>query len=256
MMNGSELLIFIMQISVVAIGLTILDKLMVYFGDDYKQKNRRWFLIHALTNALIVGMTFQNLVNLFFNPFDILGNCSTMAMAVQIGLHVYHIFASYDHMDIIDWIHHLVSSVIVGTISAYFFRGQILNLMLFFMCGLPGGIDYLLLALVKYKLMDSITEKGINVYLNMWIRLPGILFTCFVTYINIIIGNTDNVLVACWIVFLNAFNGIYFATRVVKNYGESLVKRELLQNRESQRESLKRIPSVGGFDLINKNIIE
>lgn len=253
MMNCTELFLFLQQISATAVVLTVLDKFIVYLGDDYTQKNRRWFLIHALTNAVIVAMTFQNLVNIFFNPFDILGNCSTMAMAIQIGLHVYHIFASYDHMDMIDWIHHLVSSVIVGSISAYFFQGQILNLMLFFMCGLPGGIDYLLLALVKYKLMDSITEKGINVYLNMWIRLPGILFTCFVTYVNIIMGNADNVLTACCIVFLNAFNGIYFATRVVKNYGESLVKKQLLQNRESQRESLKRIPSVGGLDHLNKN---
>ena len=43
------------------------------------------------------------------------------------------------------------------------------------MNGLPGGIDYLLLILVKIGKIKSIEEKRINTYLNNYIRAPGIL---------------------------------------------------------------------------------
>ena len=40
--------------------------------------------------------------------------------------------------------------------------GPIMNFNLFFICGVPGGIDYLMLALVKERIMLPLTEKKHN----------------------------------------------------------------------------------------------
>ena len=53
------------------------------------------------------------------------------------------------------------------------------NLVGFFMCGLPGGIDYFMLALVKFGSMSPFTEKAWNTRLNVWLRSPGLLLTAF-----------------------------------------------------------------------------
>lgn len=40
-----------------------------------------------------------------------------------------------------------------------------------------------MLALVKYNLMDSLTEKRWNARVNVWIRSPGCLFCAYTFYI-------------------------------------------------------------------------
>jgi hypothetical protein len=50
--------------------------------------------------------------------------------------------------------------------------GVIGNFCLFFICGVPGGIDYAMLVAVKMNMMKPIREKKINVHLNTWIRAP------------------------------------------------------------------------------------
>jgi hypothetical protein len=79
--------------------------------------------------------------------------------------HLYHVLGfklSYD-----DKLHHGISVGVVGTM-AYFFRwGRVINAMNFFVCGLPGGLDYLLLAAVKFGSLAKITEKRINLWLQV-----------------------------------------------------------------------------------------
>jgi hypothetical protein len=42
------------------------------------------------------------------------------------------------------------------------------NAVNFFICGLPGGLDYFLLSLVKLGLIDKIVEKRAN----LWLQVP------------------------------------------------------------------------------------
>ena len=51
--------------------------------------------------------------------------------------------------------------------------GPLLNYSLFFLTGLPGGINYILLFLSRNKCMERLTQKRINNSLNLWIRAPG-----------------------------------------------------------------------------------
>ena len=47
----------------------------------------------------------------------------------------------------------------------------VLTVLLYFtQCGLPGGIDYGLLALVKFGVIEKLTEKKINRLLNLVVR--------------------------------------------------------------------------------------
>ena len=51
--------------------------------------------------------------------------------------------------------------------------GFLLGYSLFFLTGIPGCIDYLLLFLTRNNFIEKITEKRINNYVNLWIRCPG-----------------------------------------------------------------------------------
>ena len=50
------------------------------------------------------------------------------------------------------------------------------------MNGLPGLIDYLLLIMVKTKIIYSETEKYINTYLNIYLRSLGTIFILGICY--------------------------------------------------------------------------
>jgi hypothetical protein len=90
------------------------------------------------------------------------------------------------------------------------------------MCGLPGGIDYLLLIMKDYNMISKITEKRINKYLNMWIRMPGILYGCIICWIySLPFTNYNYKYVLYFIIISNLFNAIYFASLVTENYGEN-----------------------------------
>ena len=93
-----------------------------------------------------------------------------------------------------------------------------MNWATFFVCGLPGGVDYVLLFLVKQRYMEKRTEKAVNRFLNMWIRLPGIVAFVPFAYCCYAAGRSrvsGHLLVVQSL--LNCVNGIYFADRVVAN---------------------------------------
>ena len=55
--------------------------------------------------------------------------------------------------------------------------------MSFFICGLPGGIDYGMLAAVKQGLLSSKSEKVANTFLNVWVRNPGLTVVAYIIYV-------------------------------------------------------------------------
>jgi hypothetical protein len=200
-----------------------------------RDKKRRWYFIHAVVNTYITIMSFHDFLFVLFNPLKSLdGSHISSPLMTTISLHFFHIFTSYKSLTIVDWLHHIVSCIFVGLLGGFYVKGPLVNYYLFFLCGLPGGIDYYLLTLTKYNIIYRLTEKKINVELNMWIRLPGILFGCFTSYMCILYNNTlnYNIYLSILVIFLNMYNSIYFATLVVKNYGlhlEKLTKKNLVK---------------------------
>jgi hypothetical protein len=71
-----------------------------------------------------------------------------------------------------DWFHHILfcgTLVPIGLISP----NPIVNVFCFFLSGLPGGIDYVMLALVKHGKLSREVEKIWNARINVWLRSPG-----------------------------------------------------------------------------------
>lgn len=202
-----------------------------------RYSTRVFFIIHALANFLICCLTYNDMLYTLVNPLNScicdpehFENCSSPALFVMCGLHMSHIVTDFLTLTYIDWMHHLLSVFLSVYFLLYYTIGPVKNFAMFFACGLPGGIDYLLLYFVKKRWITKLYEKKINSFLNMWIRLPMLMYLSSVIWINWISGNwvknenNENempfwVLVS-FIVFIGC-NSIYFAERVVSNYGSS-----------------------------------
>lgn len=219
--------------SLVCIGACLaLHKGIGYFNKKMRRQTK-WYVVHTVGNAAIVALALKGALKTTLDPLNSLNDIdnfhalSTLAswpITIMSSIHLYHIMLYYKEMTKIDWIHHLVSGGVVGSICTFYIRGSMVNHGLFFLCGLPGGIDYALLSLNDMGMVSRMTEKRINRYLNMYIRLPGILFNVYSGYISYLYNDLSyNPFLGTLVLALNSWNAIYFAQRVVENYGKNLV---------------------------------
>ena len=90
------------------------------------------------------------------------------------------------------------------------------------MCGIPGGIDYFLLVLVKYNIIEKMTEKKINRYLNLFIRYPVMYLCCYICLISYIKSSEEFSLTLLIVMFtgtlLHLLNSAYYCDKVIGNY--------------------------------------
>eukprot|EP00051_Salpingoeca_urceolata_P029482 m.490059 g.490059 ORF g.490059 m.490059 type:complete len:295 (+) comp27394_c0_seq1:105-989(+) len=165
------------------LGMVVVDVVCRFFFS--LEANASWYFIHALVNAGIVVMCVEDLVSVLGDPM----HChegfprgkARDSMSPIMALHLYHVLALPCTTE--DYIHHGVSVLGVGGLGCTFSWGKILNAVNFFICGLPGGVDYGLLFLTKIHVIHRITEKRINLWLNMLIRWPGIVVTLYIATI-------------------------------------------------------------------------
>jgi hypothetical protein len=100
--------------------------------------------------------------------------------------------------------------------------GPIQNFIAFFICGLPGGLDYLMLFGVKQGYFEKLDEKQWNARINVWVRSPGLMACCCFLYIAALYGPAESLcssnkpvlFIAGILVFLN---GQYYMQVVVGN---------------------------------------
>ena len=193
----------------------------------------RWFLLHALGNLVVAGLSVPDILYWWANPAGAMSvaycktlpsiGCTDWPTCLIVAMHIYHMLAYKLSGD--DLFHHLLFVPLIGGVNFAYAWGVTGNILSFFISGLPGGVDYLMLSLVKMGKMNSYTEKRINCSINTWIRSPGI--TAFVT---IVLGSWSQARSAgetkdlmppwlmatcCLIIF---FNGQFYAQRVIGNY--------------------------------------
>ena len=187
----------------------------------------KYYLIHFINNFFITFYTYQNIIDCFsdvFNYSKYITNPQTIL--ITIALHLYHVIVYFDKLRFDDWLHHILMIAIVIPLSIYLNVGSLLGLGLFFLTGLPGGIDYFLLFLVKNKIIDKLLEKKINTYLNIWVRCPGCIVHATMCAM-ILIKNKESLSyislfggITC--MSLIFWNGVYFMNQVVQNYAINL----------------------------------
>ena len=201
------------------LGIILIDHLII---QRYLIIKARYFALHFLFNIWIIKCVYPGAIFIFNNPlmnyindvnFIKSGQLSTGGIII---FHFYHTCMNYSNLVLEDWVHHVVSCFIVGYIGISCPIGIVLNWVNLIMCGIPGGIDYLLLVLMKYEIIFKQTEKRINRLLNLLIRMQG-----YIWYLNIwkiySFGMSKFVLITLG-VFLQLLNSIYYCDKVVGNY--------------------------------------
>ena len=147
---------------------------------DFNNK-ARWFLLHSIINMIVVYFSYKDLHTCYKNPkecYKISWNDNSINVYnYACGLHIYHCL--FFKLTQSDYIHHFFMVLICG-ILCYNFQSIIISFALFFLSGLPGAIDYLLLYLVKINRLSTLTEKLAYFYLSLLIRTPGCICTTFI----------------------------------------------------------------------------
>jgi hypothetical protein len=204
-----------------------------YVGVDKLIGNKcdgKYYLIHGLNNIIISYLTYNDVVSTFTDFGSVLtADISILPSIITYSLHMYHTFAYYKKFTTDDWLHHiLMGSALLA--AHQFNTGRLINYSLFFTTGLPGMIDYFLLFMVKNNKLQSIFEKRINNYINLWLRSPGCISHTVLTilvyniYKNTLLSGPINQFGYLFTSSMTYWNGIYFMNKVVISYNKNYNK--------------------------------
>jgi len=200
---------------------------------------KRWFCNHAIVNAIVIYLTIRDMFTILTNPFGFTyiecpsTNCiytpdrkpaSIDATLLVLLLHIYHILCYKVNKS--DKIHHFVMCTVL-LIPLYNSNNDMFltftNYSLFFLCGLPGFIDYTLMYKVESGEILLLEEKRINTYLNVWLRALGILYGAFVAYIYYIIGLIP-IYYMLPVIISFIWNAQFYSYEVCVSYGVTMVR--------------------------------
>ena len=151
----------------------------------------------------------------------LLDACHRIAFALPPG-HVYHALAF--NLKPNEVRHHLIFSGIGGVMTLGMGWGPLMNLCLFLMSGLPGAIDYTMLAAVKCDRMPRLREKQLNTLLNTWLRIPGLVMVGVIAWCCLI--HDANPRLPPWFLMLSIAmalaNGLHYGAQVIGSYHREL----------------------------------
>tara|TARA_B110000858_G_C17788427_1_gene468455 strand:- start:1615 stop:2322 length:708 start_codon:yes stop_codon:yes gene_type:complete len=190
----------------------------------------RWFYIHALCNLLITYYSYDDALKCInsSNCYEIKwNNNSYNTYYLASLLHIYHCIFFKLKFD--DYLHHFLMVVLCGTFSIYM-KSIISSLALFFLCGLPGFLDYVLLFLVKLNLVNKLTEKYIYLYISLYLRSPGCLLTVIIGSLSLKNLNQMEYIILLNTILLIFWNGQYYLNQSCISYYNNLYKNKIKTN--------------------------
>ena len=119
-----------------------------------------------------------------------------------------------------DYIHHILSVLLSLLPCLLIYYSKLLTLSYFFGCGLPGGITYYLLILVKYNKLSKLDEKRYTGIINAYFRCPGIILVASLEYIKILYSieqKEPTIFLVCLIISY-IWNACFFNYEAIYNY--------------------------------------
>lgn len=156
-----------------------------------KDNSSRWFMLHFSVNCIVTILSSCGLVNFLQNPLMAMMSTETgetlfsaeskWPLTLVVCLHLYHCLKF--NLSLQDVLHHFLFIPTLGIPGIIYDWGCFANYLTFFICGLPGGIDYFILSLHKQGIALQWNQKKICANLNMWLRLPGILLGIGVAFV-------------------------------------------------------------------------
>eukprot|EP01065_Artemidia_motanka_P043373 TRINITY_DN6002_c0_g1_i1.p2 TRINITY_DN6002_c0_g1~~TRINITY_DN6002_c0_g1_i1.p2 ORF type:complete len:327 (+),score=131.20 TRINITY_DN6002_c0_g1_i1:105-1085(+) len=191
-----------------------------------------YYIAHTVVNGAICVFAFNDLWWVMTDPAEALraqvAFGGTLPLELCAALHFYHVFA-YTDLRFVDYLHHVLMVFICMPIFYAAEYGPLQNYSMFFISGLPGGVDYAMLAFVRSGKLRKITEKKWNTSLNVWLRSPFLIGSVVLSHVQI--GLLRDVLSAGQVVCrlgcqaLVFWNAMYFTESVVGDYYRLSLKR-------------------------------
>lgn len=187
-----------------------------------RRTKARWFALHVIANAWIAILCVPDLCYVISRPIEALTQTSVnhWPTSLVFSVHVYHM-VFFRGLQWVDWLHHILMVVIGAPLMVTSEVGPLMNFNHFFMCGVPGGLDYAMLFAVKHGWMEPLQEKRHNLRINVWIRAPMLVCTAVLAMIQVHLQDgiprwvsTVRILLCA----LAVWNGLFFMERVVGNY--------------------------------------
>jgi hypothetical protein len=180
----------------------------------------RWFQLHSLINGIIVYIIFDDIYGLFMNPLSNIREInSKMDNYFIMFLHIYHLFI-VNNLTFMDYFHHILFIGLGVAPAILFYNSNLVRLAWFPTCGLPGFIEYFMLALVKHGKLESIKQKRINSYIYNYLRFPLTVYCPTITYVaykNNLLPQTNPYMLV-YFNFILFFNGSFYNKVTVENY--------------------------------------
>lgn len=211
----------------------------------------RWFALHVIANIVISVLCVPDLAYMLSDPIAALTETRVnhWPTALIFSVHVYHM-AFFNNLAAIDWLHHVLMVVVGAPTLITAEVGPMMDFNHFFMCGVPGGIDYALLFCVKHGWLTPLSEKRLNSAINVWLRAPALVATSVVGYIQIFLQSTPFWLsaVRAFLLLLGSWNGLFFMERVVGNYHINDFKHRQAAKAALRQSELARLPAVAKED--------
>ena len=214
----------------------------------------RWFLVHSFANLLVVITGLKSMYTVLSDPTNamnqevygddsLFGDASRWPLTIVNSVHLYHMVA-FNDLSSADYFHHLLFIPTIGLTGQICPWGALGNWQAFFISGLPGGLDYFMLFLIKNGKMDKITEKRYNANLNIWLRMPGIFTATILAFCAIRTGRYSAPWPAIAMqLILPPYNALYYAKQSVANYAVHymltiLGEDKIIKNRIKERTSV------------------
>lgn len=182
--------------------------------------NKPYYLLHSIANWGIVYYTYPTVRDVYLN----LSNASSLItnpISYQIcsALHIYHIIQY--KMNSEDIKHHIPTLTVLSIPLFNISQSPLVAHTEFYLCGLPGAIDYILLFLSRNNIIYRMTEKKWNLYLNLYIRCPGAILNSALAF-QLVQQQPDmskfNQLCYLGVAVFSFWNGTYYLRNVIADY--------------------------------------
>ena len=206
------------------VGLNILTYIGVDYLWDKLKIQGRYYGLHSIANLIVVFYTFNNLIKSYTNIPITTNEINDIynAKALIYGLHIYHMVWYYNKMRYDDWQHHILMVGIALPFTELVRTTHLIGHSMFFINGITGMIDYMLLFMVRNNMIDKYVEKKVNKYLNVWIRCPGCIMNVALCITELICKYNElsciEIIAGCIMSSLVFWNGIHFMEQVVVDY--------------------------------------
>ena len=186
----------------------------------------KWFYVHSIINAFVMCYAYSDIKLMYKNldniPYLKWTKNTEIVFTYSSLLHIYH--SIFYKLNKSDYFHHFLMVFICAPIT-YMTNSILTSFALFFLSGLPGFIDYMLLYCVKLNIIDTLTEKYAYMYLTTWIRNPGCTM-CVILAIFIMKHTYDKIRLYCLLIstMITFFNGNYYLMMTYFDYFSKLEK--------------------------------